>query len=86
MTQRIINTDKALYLMDHRSDGTGRMLFGLTACEDGNPFVYMKVADSPLSSQTMTMTPDVALLAYQWLGRWLQAQGVQLPAQLPARE
>ena len=86
MTQRIVNTDKALYLMEHYDDGTGRMLFGLTACEDSNAFVDVKIADSPLSSRTMTMTPDVALLVYQWLGRWLQAQGVQLPAQLPTQK
>lgn len=62
--------------MQYYGDGTGQRLFALDACNDENGnFVDLRVAKSRNSTQTMVMDVELALAAYEWLGRWLAAQG-----------
>ena len=69
--QRIISSDKSMQLMQYNSDGTGRRLFALT---DYGDYVDMRAATRDSYSE-MQMDADVARAAYEWLGRWLAAQG-----------
>ena len=80
--QRLINTDKALYLMEHHSDGTGQQLFALDDCSAtlGEPFLDVRIATSRNAYNTLLMDVPLALAAYEWLGRWLAAQGAIVPA------
>ncbi len=62
--------------MQFNGDGTGQRLFALDACSDrGENFVDLRIAQSRNSTQTMVMDVELALAAYEWLGRWLAAQG-----------
>ena len=70
--QRIISSDKSMQLMQYNSDGTGRRLFALT---DHGDYVDMRAATTRGSYSEMQMDADVARAAYEWLGRWLAAQG-----------
>ena len=79
--RRLINTDKCLYLMEHRSDGTGQRLFALDDCGDtlGEPRVDVRIATSRNAYNTLLMEVPLALAAYEWLGRWLATQGAIVP-------
>jgi hypothetical protein len=58
--------------MNYQGDD-GQQLLGIRDCGD---FVDVRTATSPNSYVSSTLTPDVALAAYEWLGRWLAAQGM----------
>jgi hypothetical protein len=73
--QRIHSSDRGLSVMDYRSDGTGQQILGM---ESHGDFVHVRTATGQHSYVSSTLSPDIALAAYQWLGRWLQAQGIQL--------
>jgi siroheme synthase (precorrin-2 oxidase/ferrochelatase) len=76
MKQHIINNHLQYAVLQQRpNEDTARRVFVLA---DQGDAVNVRVADGPNSYRTLLMSPDVALAAYQWLGQWLQAQGVQL--------
>ncbi len=70
--QRIYSTPRGLSVIDPQENGGRRQVLSMENCGD---FVHVSTATGPHSNMTFTLTPDVALAAYEWLGRWLAAQG-----------
>ncbi len=69
--QRIHDSTRGLSVMDYQDEG-GRQLLGM---EDRGDFVSVRVYLGQNTYASSTLSPDVALAAYEWLGRWLAAQG-----------
>lgn len=69
--QRIHDSTRRLSVMDYQDEG-GRQLLGMA---DHGDFVSVRVYLGQNTYASSTLKPDVALAAYEWLGRWLVAQG-----------
>lgn len=77
MKQHVTNSSRQLAVIEqHEGQDSARRVFALM---DYSEYVRVRVAASRDSWSETNMPPDIALLAYQWLGNWLRAQGVDLP-------
>ena len=74
--QRIISTDSGLSVVTVRDDGERRIEISLDDCGD---FVELRLGVSRYVTNTMAVTPELAQAIYDWLGRWLKAQGAAQP-------
>jgi hypothetical protein len=69
--KHIYTSERGLCVVTVRRDGERRIEFELDDCGD---FVDLRVGSSPNRTDTIAVTPDLARMIYDWLGKWLEAQ------------